>query len=208
MPHVAISRIILLTGEAEGDVLSGELREHNPDLDVKIAHTSADLAETASLIDQSTRLLSFCTSVIVPAEYLSRLPGPAYNFHPGPPERPGRYPSVFALFDMDPQFGITIHEMAPLVDSGAIVSANWFDIPENCDLLELESITLIRLVNEFRRIAPYLARFSAPLPHTDVTWAGRKTTKADCDNLCRITEDMSPQEITHRKRCCGVHTSQ
>ena len=51
---------------------------------------------------------------------LDAFAGPSYNFHPGPPNRPGRYPSVFALYDNARHFGITVHEMLPKVDSGAI----------------------------------------------------------------------------------------
>ncbi len=204
---MAITRIILLTGEAEAPALSSELRRHNPALDIVIAHDDADLVKAAEQFNTGTRLLSFCTSVIVPASMLNALPGPAYNFHPGPPERPGRYPSVFALYDRSERFGLTVHEMAPSVDSGPIVDAEWFDIPEGCDLIELESRTLIRLIAVFRRLAPYLAAFSQPLPHQDISWQGRKTAKADCDALCRITPGMSPEDISRRQIACGMHLS-
>tara|TARA_R110000868_G_scaffold219102_4_gene469931 strand:+ start:920 stop:1546 length:627 start_codon:yes stop_codon:yes gene_type:complete len=204
---VAITRIILLTGEAEAPALSSELLRYNPSLDIIIAHDHIELTRAADKCDSGTRLLSFCTAVIVPSAILDGLPGPAYNFHPGPPERPGRYPSVFALYDKAEQFGLTVHEMAPLVDSGPIIDAEWFDIPEGCDLIELESRTLIRLVAVFRRLAPYLAVFSQPLPHQDILWQGRKTAKADCDELCRITPDMSSEEITRRQIACGMHLS-
>jgi methionyl-tRNA formyltransferase len=202
---VAITRIVLLTGEAEAPALSSELLIHNPTLDTIVAHNHQELARAAQKFDGGTRLLSFCTSVIVPREMLEALPGPAYNFHPGPPERPGRYPSVFALYDRAPHFGLTVHEMAPTVDSGPIVNAEWFDIPEGCDLIELESRTLIRLVNVFRKLAPYLALFSLPLPRQDIQWQGRKTAKTDCDDLCRITPDMNPEEIRRRQLACGMH---
>ncbi len=202
---MAITRIILLTGEAEGPALSSELLRHNSALDIQVVHTERQLKQAAKKIDGGTRLLSFCTSIIVPRKILSTLTGPAYNFHPGPPERPGRFPSVFALYENASVFGFTVHEMAPSVDSGPIVRADWFDIPDGCDLVELESQTLIRLVNVFRDFAPYLAHFSLPLPKLKIYWSGRKTTKADCDTLCRITADMSPEEVMRRRRACGMH---
>ena len=204
---MAITRIILLTGEAEGPALSSELLRYNSGLEIDVAQNQRQLQKAAKKINDRTRLVSFCTSVIVPADILSALDGPAYNFHPGPPERPGRFPSVFALYDNSSAFGLTVHEMAPSVDSGPIIRADWFDIPENCDLVELESQTLIRLVNVFRDLAPYLSQFSLPLPHIDVQWSGRKTTKADCDQLCRTTAEMSPEEILRRRRACGSHIS-
>ena len=202
---VAITRIVLLTGEIEAQALADELLRHNASLDIVIAHDHVGLALAVEKIGAGTRLLSFCTSVIVPGRLLDALPGPAYNFHPGPPERPGRYPGVFALYDDASQFGITVHEMAPAVDSGPIVTAEWFDVPKDCDLIELESCTLLRLVDVFRRLAPYLASFSQPLPRQDIRWQGRKTAKADCDALCRVTPSMSSEEIERRQRCCGVH---
>ena len=202
---VAITRIVLLTGKSEGTPLSIELLRYNPSLDITVAHDHSYLAQAAKKIDDSTRLISFCTSVIVPRETLEALPGPAYNFHPGPPERPGRYPSIFALYDHATQFGLTVHEMAPSVDSGHIVNAEWFDIPDGCDLIELESRTLIRLITVFRTLAPYLARFSLPLPHQNIHWQGRKTTQADCDGLCRVTPGMSAKESERRRRACGTY---
>ena len=204
---MAITRIILLTGETESPILSGELLRYNQSLDIVIAHDQADLTQAANKIDGGTRLLSFCTSVIVPSSLLKDLPGPAYNFHPGPPERPGRYPSVFALFDEAIRFGITVHEMAPSVDSGSIVDTEWFEIPKDCDLTKLESQTLTRLIKAFHRLAPYLAAFSQPLPHLEVSWQGRKTGKSDCDVLCRITPNMSANDVRRRLRACGTHIS-
>ena len=195
----------MLTGEVEAPALADELHRHNASLDIVTAHDLPALTKAAEKFESGTRLLSFCTPVIVPRHVLEALPGPAYNFHPGPPERPGRYPSVFALYDGSPRFGITVHEMVPKVDSGAIVAAEWFDIPKDCDLMELESLTLVQLIKTFRRFAPYLATFSLPLPHHGIHWQGRKTTKADCMALCQLTPDMNPEEIARRRRCCGIH---
>ena len=134
---------------------------------------------------------------------LARLDGPSYNFHPGPPERPGRYPSVFALFDGAAEFGITFHEMAPRVDSGPIVMTERFAIPEPCDLGGLEALTMTRLAQAFKRMAPYLANVARPLPHLPVAWSGRRTSRADYEALRAITQDMDAAEVDRRRRCCG-----
>ena len=193
----SISRIILLTGEAEAPALSGILRDHNPTLEVTVATTMSALGEAGA--GAGTRLLSFCSAIIVPGAWLAALPGPSYNFHPGPPERPGRYPSVFALYEDAKQFGVTVHEMRASVDSGPIVAAEWFDIPPGCDLQTLEEMTLTGLAVLFRSLAPLLARTMAPLPRQSVAWRGRKTTKADCDALCLTTPDMDPVEAARRR---------
>src|SRR5262245_31997255 len=109
---MSISRIVLLTGENDAPVLVDTLHRHNHALTVTPVATLEDLRTAAAHLPVATRLLSFCSPVIVPPDVLSALPGPAYNFHPGPPERPGRYPAVFALYDRAERFGITVHEMA------------------------------------------------------------------------------------------------
>ena len=204
-PSGAITRIILLTGEIEAPVLSDLLRQHNAALDVCTVTAAADLGKACIDPRLGTRLISFCTPVIVPGSLLASLPGPSYNFHPGPPERPGRYPSVFALYDDAKNFGITVHEMLASVDSGPIVAAEWFDIVPDADLEWLEQMTLLQLLTLFRKLAPHLATNAAPLPRQLVPWRGRKTTKADCDALCAITADLNPAEAERRRRACGGH---
>lgn len=201
---MTVTKVILLTGRDEAPVLAGMLQRANPALAVTPAH---DLKTLARLIEPGTRLLSFCSSVIVPGDLLQRLKHPGYNFHPGPPERPGRYPSVFALFEGATHFGITVHEMTAAVDAGPIVAAERFEIPRGADLKALEELTVTRLARAFNRLAPYLATAARPLPHLPITWQGRKTTKADCEKLCTITADMDAAEIARRQRCCGTLAS-
>ncbi len=198
---MGIAKVILLTGREEAPALTRMLSQANGSLTVRPVHA---LDALAAEIAPGARLLSFCSSVIMPGALLARLEGPGYNFHPGPPERPGRYPSVFALFDRAPEFGITVHEMAPKVDSGPIVMTERFAIPEPCDLGGLESLTMIRLAQAFKRMAPYFANVARPLPHLPAAWSGRRTTRADFEALRTITPDMDPAEIDRRRRCCGT----
>ena len=192
--------VVLLTGRDEAPILTRMLQRTNPALSVTAAH---DLESLAGLIAPGARMLSFCSSVIVPGALLQRLERPGYNFHPGPPERPGRYPSVFALFEDATHFGITVHEMTAAVDAGPIVAVDRFEIPPAADLKSLEDLALTKLAQAFNRLAPYLVTAAHPLPHLPIAWQGRKTTKADCEALCTITPDMDAAEIGRRQRCCG-----
>jgi methionyl-tRNA formyltransferase len=203
---MAIQRIILLSDPAEGPHLAAILMAHAPSLKVELATTLAELQTAASQELADTRLVSFCSSVIVPADILQALPGPAYNFHPGPPEFPGRYPSVFALYQGAERFGFTVHEMAPKVDAGAIVAVDWFTIPVGCDVAKLEELTFAALADQFRALARHLATSERALIRLPYRWGLRKTTKADRDELCRITPDMDAAEIERRKRACGLVT--
>lgn len=201
---MSISKIVLLASPIDAPVLADVLRRHNSHLTVTPVATLDDLHAAFTHLPPITRLVSFCSSVIVPAKLLSALSGPAYNFHPGPPERPGRYPAVFALYDRAERFGITVHEMEPPVDSGPIVTAEWFMIPEGADLVTLEGLTFSRLFDAFQRLAPYLVNVARPLPRLMYRWNGRKTRKAECDELCQITPGLDDAEIARRKSACGA----
>lgn len=197
---MGITKVILLTGRDEAPALTRILRQANGALTVQPAH---DLDGLAAEITPGARLLSFCSSVIVPGALLATLGQPGYNFHPGPPERPGRYPGVFALFEGAADFGITVHEMAAKVDSGPIVMTERFAIPPDSDLGTLESLTLTRLAQAFRRMAPYFANVAKPLPHLPVAWSGRRTRRADFEALRAVTPGMDAAEIERRRRACG-----
>lgn len=184
-------------------MLSRVLWQHNPDLKITVVPDRAALTKLPAAGLAGTRLVSFCSSVIVPAEMLRALPGPSYNFHPGPPERPGRFPAVFALYERAERFGVTVHEMAAAVDAGPIVAAEWFAVPADADLAALESAALAELVAVFHRLAPFLALNPSPLPRVFIPWSGTKRTKAECDAVCRLTPDLSPDEAALRRRSCG-----
>src|SRR5208282_567556 len=59
------------------------------------------------------------------------------NFHPGPPQYPGRGGASYALYDGAGTYGATAHRMAPRVDAGAIILASEFPIEadECCETL-------------------------------------------------------------------------
>ena len=198
-----ITTLILLTGREEAPLLADILRVHNEAITFVPVHDRAAVTSSCLAARPGTRLLSVCSPVIVPAEALHALPGPAYNFHPGPPTRPGRYPGVFALYHDDARFGVTVHEMAPRVDSGAIVAVDLFDVPPGCDLRTLENLTFKRLIALLRTLGPHLACTATPLPAIDAAWSGRKTKLAEVDVLARLTPDLSPTEVARRWRALG-----
>jgi len=194
---------VLLTGAAEAVVLSRKLREYNPALRITVIADKAALAALRRDGLSDARLLSFCSPVIVPGELLAAFPGPSYNFHPGPPERPGRFPSAFAIYERATRFGVTVHEMTEQVDAGPIVTADWFAVSEDIDLHGLEKLTLGCAVALFFRLAPFLAVNPKPLPRFYIPWSGVKRTKAQLDAICAITPDLSETEVALRRRACG-----
>lgn len=201
---MTITRIALLTPPAEGEVLAKILKDHNPAAEISQISERAALAELAGKDLSGTRLVSFCSPLIVPPELLQALPGPAYNFHPGPPDRPGRYPSVFAIYEGAAHYGVTVHEMVDKVDAGPIVAAEWFAIPAQATVEDLEALALEQLLRLFHRLGPFLATHTSALPRVFIPWSGTKRTKADCEALCTLPPGLSPEEIALRRRACGT----
>lgn len=97
-------QIILLTGDTEFPFLSKALLASDDALEVLHANSTAALSRTVETFDPAlARLLSFSSNVILPAVLLHALPGPAYNFHPGP------HPDSFAIHEGAIRFGATVH---------------------------------------------------------------------------------------------------
>ncbi len=207
MSDIALKTIIFLTGKSEADALSRFLKAQNETLNILSAQTREHLDRICEQIEPGTRLISFCSSVIVPGEYLQKMDCGSYNFHPGPPSYPGRYPSVFALYDDVKNFGITVHEMVERVDEGAIVEARWFPIPPDCDLETLDTLAFQDLVDTFRRLSHRLVKESPKLRTKPIGWSGTKRSKADCNALCTLEPGLSEIETEKRRRVCGPHLS-
>lgn len=194
-------RLILLTEQAFFESLGRPLRAASPKLEIVLARTLAELEAAAT--STPLRILSVGAEVIVPARILAQLATPAYNIHPGPPNYPGIFPSVFALYDGAPTFAVTLHEMAEAVDSGPIVNVDEFTIEPSWNRLALDTKTFAVLLGMVSRLAPQLADVTTPLPHSARVWSGTKRTRKDFDALCRLSEDATPEEFARRYRAIG-----
>ncbi len=196
-------RLILITQREFAEILAQPLQAAVPDLRIEFAWSADELRQAVIRQPEATRLVSLGSDIIVPADVLGRLPGPAYNFHPGPPAYPGIFPSVFALYDGAEHFGVTLHEMAPKVDSGAIVAVDTFAVPEDWDRLALDTATFAALQNLLARTAPHLANVDVPLPTISEAWTGTSRTRKDFNALCHMPEDVSADEFARRYRAVG-----
>jgi len=195
-----LREIVLLTGPREAPHLSDYLRRQNPALKITHVETRDDLVLACHPQRPGLRLIAFCTSVVVPGNALAGFDALAYNFHPGPPAYPGRHPASFAIYEGASQFGVTAHEMAPRVDSGAIVGMELFDMPPVPRLSQLEGLSFEAAVRLFQRLGPHLATSSAPLPRTDARWSGRASRQRDFDAMCALTPDIDAAEFDRRLR--------
>jgi len=197
-----VKRLVLLTQQAFAEAVAQPLRDAAPDAMIDIVVTQADL-DAALQRTPSARLISFGSGIIVPAEILARLSGPAYNLHPGPPDYPGIFPSVFALYDRAETFGVTLHEMAALVDSGPIVAVETFEVPATWDRLALDTAAFKALVALVAKTANQLADVSKPLPRLQLAWRGTRRTRRDFEALCQLPEDVTDEEFARRYRAIG-----
>lgn len=194
--------IILLAPPEEQEEAAAPLRTAAPGLAL---HPVADRAglRAALLRHPAARLLSVCSPVIVPADILADLKGPAYNLHPGPPNYPGLYPAAFALYDGARTFGVTLHEMTAQVDAGPIVATNAVDIPPDMDRLGLETLSRQLARHLLRGMAGALTDLARPLPLAGVSWTGQARRQADFDALCCLPPNADEAEFHRRLRAVG-----
>lgn len=198
-----IEEILLLSDPALIKDLDAVLVRSNPGVSVTPIISHSQLNDCGNRSLDHTRLLSFGSDIIVSQSALSRLGGGAYNFHPGPPTYPGRFPSSFFIYDGGTAFGSTVHEMAAKVDSGAIHAVDWFEASTDVDCVTLNTMSYHSLMAMFERLAGHMSQNIEPLSHSDDVWSGRTTTQADFDALCHLPENVSADEFNRRYRAVG-----
>jgi methionyl-tRNA formyltransferase len=195
--------IILLAGEAEQVAMPPVLREHNPQLTVVSAGTSADLATLSSDLLARARLIAFVTPEIVSKSMLTRLGYGAFNFHPGPPAYPGWAPSHFALYERAAEFGATVHVMVEQVDAGPIIDVARFAIPAGISVPGLEGLAYAHLAQLFWRMAKSLATDPKPPPTLPIRWGSKKYSRRAYRAICDIPLDIPKDELDRRLRVFG-----
>ncbi|MGF1461663.1 MAG: hypothetical protein ACFB2Z_00565 [Maricaulaceae bacterium] len=121
-------RLLILTGEREAPYLADYAKGVNRFLTVETATTAAQLDAALEGDCSRTRLLSFCTNIIVRKRHFAKLSLTPYNVHPGSPDYPGVYPEYFAMRDRVKRFGATLHEIIPQIDAGAIIAVEDFAV--------------------------------------------------------------------------------
>ncbi len=159
-----------------------------------------------AVLDQSdgpARLAAFCTGIIVPTAVLNRVDAGAYNFHPGPPEYPGLFPSCFEIYEEAAMFGATAHAMTDKIDEGEIVGVEHFTIPEYPNRMTLDKMTLECVHQLYQRLLPDLVDFEKPVAPSGDTWLGRSRTTKDFNALCQLPGNVSADEFDRRYRAVG-----
>lgn len=145
---------------------------------VRCVGTLASLRSAVRTLRGRGRLISFCSDLIIPADVVDALGGECFNFHSGPPERPGYRPTAFAAAQGDTSFGVTFHRLVAKVDAGPIYATRRFALSPVMTEAQVAECTYLELLQLVQEVAPLLADFQADfVPNGDV-WQGAATTRA------------------------------
>jgi methionyl-tRNA formyltransferase len=188
-------QLLILTGELEAAQLGPALRPAVAD-DLQLAAISS-LAELEAAGERGlsgTRLISFCTRIIVPPAILNALTLEPYNIHPGSPDYPGLYPEAFAIYHEANRFAATAHAMTREVDAGPIVRTGWFDVPPHWQREQLAERVYRKALDLFFEIALVCATSDAALPRGPEDWSGPRRGRADYLRMCTSTGDRTEDE--------------
>jgi methionyl-tRNA formyltransferase len=144
-------------------------------------------------------LVSFLSPWIVSGWTLGRATRAAVNLHPGPPGYPGIGCYNFALYDGVTEYGVTCHHMAAQVDTGQIVKVLRMPVVPDDPVALLKERSMHYMLVLFYEVVGRIAA-GQPLPRSEEQWRRRPYTRRDLDALCRLTPDMTPEEMTRRVR--------
>ena len=144
-------------------------------------------------------LISYLSPWIVPQWLLEKTWCAAVNFHPGPPEYPGIGCTNFALYEGATRYGVTCHSMERVPDTGSIIRAVYFPLYQEDTVLSLTHRCYAHLSSLFYEMADRMLS-GASLPTSEQSWTRRPFRRAELDALCRLTPDMSSDEVKRRIR--------
>lgn len=144
-------------------------------------------------------IISYLSQWIIPKKLLENARLAALNFHPGPPEYPGIGCTNFAVYNREDTFGVTCHRMEARVDSGEIVSVDRFPVFETDTVFTITQRCYSHILNMFYNIFSVILK-GEDLPVAGESWKRRPYLRKQLDDLCRLTPDMSEEEIERRLR--------
>lgn len=169
--------------ELDAGFFANQLKQHAPDTLFWHMQSLDQLEQISKTPDFSMRLIAFCTGTVVTKQIIERLNFNCFNFHPGPPERPGYMPAPFAMRDGAHDYGVTFHYMTPQVDEGAIIQVLRFPITGDQNQEEIETSAYSALLTMVIQRASDLADVDFQFEPCNIKWSGTKTTRKDLAEL-------------------------
>lgn len=144
-------------------------------------------------------IISYLSRWVVPAWLIERASIAAINFHPASPDYPGIGCNNFALYDEATKYGVTCHFMAPRVDTGAIIRTRRFPVLASDNVVSLLDRTYREQLHLYKQVIKSIAAGAKLVPSGE-QWTRPPYTRAEFNQLGRITPDMSPDEVRRRVR--------
>ena len=142
-------------------------------------------------------IISYLSPWIIPKYLLNRAERASINFHPGPPEYPGIGCTNFAIYDNTDTFGVTCYHMNPKVDTGNVIAVKRFPLYESDTVFTLTQRCYGYILQLFYEIASLILA-GRDLPQSDERWKREPYKRKELNELCKITSDMSAEEIRRR----------
>jgi len=142
-------------------------------------------------------LISYLSPWIIPINLLERTNKWNLNFHPGPPNYPGVGCYNFALYNEEKDYGVTVHLMDKIVDSGKIIGVKRFSILPSDTLYNLVLKSYVFLLTLFFETMDYIFKYDS-LPKCNEEWTRKAYTRKELEELCKIIPNMSKQEVEKR----------
>ena len=195
-----ISSILLQVEKSYRATIYEMIKMEYPELEVTLINDLSELISLPFSALKKSRLISFSSPFIVPSKILDLLGHGAYNFHPGPPSRPGWGSIEKAIYDQDKAFGTTLHAMNEYVDSGSIIAINLFPIPPNTDRQGLVNLTFQNLLNLFTNHLEELIKSQEQLIELPIEWGHKRFTRNDYSAYCIVSEEIEKAELELRIR--------
>lgn len=148
---------------------------------------------------QGDLIISYLSRWIVPEGLLEKASIAAINFHPATPDYPGIGCVNFALYDNATEYGATCHHMSPVVDTGKIIDVRRFPVKSDDTVATLLERTY---ESQYSLFVDVMSDFFSgkAFPDSNEQWSRPPITRKEFNELCRITPDMSEEEIHRRIR--------
>lgn len=195
--------LVLLSANEEAPALIQMLSAYGRDVNLLHVVDLPALRALCPTLGPKARLLSYLSHVIVPVDCLDAFSLGTYNIHPASPDYPGTAPEAWAAYEGASTFGATLHIMEASVDAGTIIDAEILPVIGVKDRPGLGKVARQALALLLLRTAPLLAREAPLRPARPFAWGGVRRGSADFERMCRLTPDISKEELHQRLRCFG-----
>lgn len=189
-----MTKILLLTKKSDTCRIAQEFtKQHFSEVHVIEGDVGEKLPE---INEEYGYMISFLSPWIIPASILAKAKY-AINFHPALPTYPGIGCYNFAIYNKEKEYGVTCHHMLPKVDRGKIIQVLRFPMYETDTISILKNRTMDYLLRSYFEFIQYIKKNPEP-PQSNEQWQREPYKRKDLQALCRLSPDMSEEEIDLR----------